>query len=253
MTGGAVSPEVRQLLVCPSCRGDVLETLDGLVCSRCRVTYPVREGVPTFLPASPPGHPQQPAGLVGHAVRSAVRIPFVYDFIQRLAGAESVSRRIRPILAGADGTLVLDVGAGTGSYQALLPSSARYVWLDTDSKKLVGFRAKSSAPAILGDATQMPLRDGSVDWALAIGMSHHLDDKELSGTFDELRRVVAHRLLFLEPVETSSYRSRLLWRYDPGRHPRSADVLRSQLALRFDILSDEEFTVHHRYLLVTAS
>jgi ubiquinone/menaquinone biosynthesis C-methylase UbiE len=134
-----------------------------------------------------------------------------------------------------------------------LPPSARYLWLDSDSPKLAGFRGKSQAPAILGDATRLPLRDGSVDWALAVGMSHHLTDPELSRTLDELRRVVRKRLFFLDAVVTPGYTSRLLWRYDRGRHPRSADVLRKQLAMRFNIVSDEEFTVLHRYLLVTGS
>jgi uncharacterized protein YbaR (Trm112 family) len=244
MRAGPVSRQVRELLVCPSCRGELLETPEGLVCPLCRRTYAVREGVPNFLLAP---------GLVGHAVGLSVRIPFVYDLVQRLAGAKSVSRRVRPVLAEAGGALVLDAGAGTGNYEALLPPSARYLWLDTDSNKLAGFRTKSTAPAVLGDATRMPLRDASVDWALAVGMSHHLTDGELGRMLDEVRRVVRHRLLFLEPVATSSYRSRLLWRYDLGRHPRSADVLRNHLAGRFEIVSDEEFTILHRYLLVTGS
>jgi uncharacterized protein YbaR (Trm112 family) len=253
MGAGPVSTEVRGLLACPSCRGDCLEAPEGIICSLCGRTYPVVDGVPNFLLASPVESEQRPPGLAGHAVRAIVGIPFIYDVVQRLAGAERVSRRIRPLLAQTEGALVLDAGAGTGNYEALLPRSARYLWLDSDSNRLAGFRAKSSAPAILGDATRMPLRDGSVDWALAIGMSHHLSNGELSRMLDELRRVVAHRLFFLEPVATSSSRSRLLWRYDLGRHPRSADVLRNQLAMRFQILSDEEFTVLHRYLLVTGS
>jgi SAM-dependent methyltransferase len=252
MRAGPVSTQLPELLVCPSCRGELLETPEGVACSLCRCTYPVREGVPNFLLAPRVEAEQPPPGLVGHAVRSVVRIPFVNDLVQRLAGVERVSQRIRPILAEAGGALVLDVGAGTGNYEALLPRSARYLWLDTDSKKLAGFRAKSRAPAVLGDATRMPLRDGSVDWALAVGMSHHLTNSELSRMLDELRRVVGQRLFFLEPVATSSYRSRLLWRYDLGRYPRSADALRTELAARFSIISEEEFSILHHYFLVTA-
>jgi uncharacterized protein YbaR (Trm112 family) len=251
MRVGPVSKPALELLACPSCRGELTEVPAGLVCPRCRRDYPVHEGVPNLLLAPPAETAQQPPGLVGNVVRSIVGIPFVYDAVQRLAGSEGISRRIRPILRDAGGTLVLDAGAGTGNFEALLPGSARYLWLDTDTNKLAGFRAKSQAPAVLGDATRMPLKDRSVDWALAVGMSHHLDDDELGRLLDELRRVVRERLFFLDAVVTPAYKSRLLWRYDRGRHPRSANVLRTQLALRFDIESDEEFTVRHRYLLVT--
>jgi hypothetical protein len=67
---------------------------------------------------------------------------------------------------------------------------------------------------------------------------------------DELRRV-ATRVFFLDAVLAPRLRSRLLWRYDRGRHPRSAATLREELAARFELLDDEEFNVQHRYLLVT--
>jgi hypothetical protein len=43
----------------------------------------------------------------------------------------------------------------------------------------------------------------------------------------------------------------LLWRYDRGRHPRQTSELRRELASRFRLLDDEEFTVRHTYLLAT--
>jgi SAM-dependent methyltransferase len=253
MTAEPVWRQFRELLACPSCRGEFLETPEGIICSLCGRTYPDHDGVPNLLPGPPvEADPRRP-GLAGLALGPIEGIPFIDDLIQRLAGARRISRRIRPLLAEADGTLVLDSGAGTGNFEALLPRSARYLWLDTDSRKLARFRRKSRAPAILGDATRLPLRDRSVDWALAVGMSHHLSDDELGRMLDELRRVVRERLFFLDAVVTPAVTSRLLWRYDRGRHPRTADLLRKQLATRFNIVRDEEFTVLHRYLLVTGT
>jgi SAM-dependent methyltransferase len=213
----------------------------------------MHDGVPNLLLGPPAeGEPQDPT-LAQRALHSVVAVPFVYDLVQKLAGAQRIFERMRPILEQTGGAIVLDAGAGTGTVEALLPRSARYVWLDPDQQKLSGFRHKSEAPAVLGDATRIPFKDGSVDWAISIAVSHHLDDEELAGMLDELRRVVRKRLFFLDAVVTPAYASRLLWRYDRGRHPRSADSLRNQLATRFDIVSDEEFTVLHRYLLVTGS
>src|SRR5207244_1229178 len=150
------------------------------------------------------------------------------------AGARTIFRQIQPMLAETDEALVLDAGAGTGNLQALLPVSARYVWLDADPRKLAGFRAKSDAPAVLGDLTKLPLKDRSFDWALSIGVSHHLDDSDLGRMLDGLRRVIRERLVFLEPVLAPRRTSRLLWRYDRGKHPRSSAALRAELAARFD-------------------
>lgn len=51
MTG--IPAEVRALLVCPSCRGDLRDERTGeasfLVCATCHMGYPVEEGIPVLL------------------------------------------------------------------------------------------------------------------------------------------------------------------------------------------------------------
>lgn len=244
MSGG-----IDELLLCPSCRGELRADGGNLVCAGCGRSYARHDGTPVLL-LSPPAE-QAPPGVAGRALASVVARPGVYDLVQRLAGIEAIFSKVRPTLAATADALVLDVGAGTGIVEPQLPSSARYVWLDSDPQKLRGFRAKSQAPALLADATRIPLRDASVDWALSIFVSHHLDDAQLGQMLDELRRV-SKRVFFLDPVLSPRPMSRLLWRYDRGRHPRQASVLRRELASRFRLLVDEEFTVRHTYLLLTA-
>ena len=47
----AVSTELLEILVCPQCKGDLIETGDraGLDCPTCKLRYPVREGIPVML------------------------------------------------------------------------------------------------------------------------------------------------------------------------------------------------------------
>jgi ubiquinone/menaquinone biosynthesis C-methylase UbiE len=213
--------------------------------------YFVEDGVPNFLLT----HDMVADGrqsLVGRTVAAIVAVPQIYDLVQRLAGARRLYEPVRGVLAEAEGMLVLDAGAGTGILETLLPESAGYIWLDPDPQKLQGFRRKSQAPAVLGDATKLPLRDQSVDWVVSAFMSHHLDDAELGRMLDECRRVARQRFCFLDAVSTAAWRSRLLWRYDRGRHPRAAETLRRELAARFRILTDQEVPLLHRCLLVTA-
>ncbi len=39
-----------ELLVCPACRGELLRVERGLRCPRCRLVYPVIEGIPRMVP-----------------------------------------------------------------------------------------------------------------------------------------------------------------------------------------------------------
>jgi uncharacterized protein YbaR (Trm112 family) len=55
-----VNPQLLDLLRCPldPSRTRLEETPDGLACQRCRLVFPVREGIPCMLPEEatlPPG------------------------------------------------------------------------------------------------------------------------------------------------------------------------------------------------------
>jgi SAM-dependent methyltransferase len=244
--------EVLELVVCPFCKGRLSRSPKTLDCTSCGRSFALRDGVVDLLAAPQSGPKDQGPGLAGRALGALVARPFFYDLVQRMAGANVIQQRIRPLLEQTEGGLVLDVGAGTGNLETVLPGSARYVWLDLDRQKLGGFQHKSSAPAVLGDATDLPLKDDSVDWALSFGVSHHLNDEQLRRMLDEVRRVTRKGLFFLDGVLTPAIRSRLLWYYDRGRYPRASDALLEELARPFSIASAQEFTVAHRYLLVTA-
>jgi uncharacterized protein YbaR (Trm112 family) len=46
-----LDPELMDILVCPSCHGDLEEREDAhvLVCLECGLHYPVRDGIPIML------------------------------------------------------------------------------------------------------------------------------------------------------------------------------------------------------------
>ena len=84
--------------------------------------------------------------------------------------------RIQAALGSA--RTVVNVGAGAGSY-AIEPSDV-----------MAEQRPRSKAPAIRASAGALPLRDGSVDAAMAILTVHHWDDERERGV-RELRRVAS--------------------------------------------------------------
>ena len=82
-----------------------------------------------------------------------------------------------------DATTVLNVGAGTGSYE----SAGRRVVAVEPSAVMVAQRGPGSAPVARGVAAPLPVRTDSVDAAMAVVTIHHWDGAVAAG-LGELRR-----------------------------------------------------------------
>jgi SAM-dependent methyltransferase len=92
--------------------------------------------------------------------------------------------RARIHAALGDARTVVNVGAGTGSYEPL----DRHVIAIEPSDVMAAQRPRTLAPALRGTAGELPLRDGAVDAAMAILTIHHWDEHRERGV-RELRRV----------------------------------------------------------------
>jgi SAM-dependent methyltransferase len=79
---------------------------------------------------------------------------------------------------------VINVGAGTGSYEP----ADRYVVAVEPSDVMAGQRPPQRAPAVRATADALPYRDDAFDAAMAILTVHHWDDTQARGVA-ELRRV----------------------------------------------------------------
>jgi len=110
-----------------------------------------------------------------------------YDDIGR---EYATTRREDPVLrdriheALGDAGRIVNVGAGTGSYEP----RDRFVMPVEPSAVMVAQRRPGSAPAVRAWAAALPLRDRSVDAAMAVLTLHHWDDALRAG-LRELRRV----------------------------------------------------------------
>ena len=101
-----------------------------------------------------------------------------------------LARRIHRALGHA--RTVVNVGAGAGSYEP----RDRYVIAVEPSDVMASQRPDWRVPAIRADAGQLPLRDQSVDAAMAILTVHHWDEGRERGV-GELRRVAREPVLIL--------------------------------------------------------
>jgi len=88
-----------------------------------------------------------------------------------------------------DARSVVNVGAGTGSYE---PRDREVIAVEPSSL-MIAKRPESAAPALQGVAEALPLDDRSVDAAMAIFTIHHWDD--LDAGLAEMRRVARERIV----------------------------------------------------------
>jgi len=90
-----------------------------------------------------------------------------------------------------DSLSVVNVGAGTGSYE---PRDRRVLSVEP-SAVMIRQRPAGTAPVIQAAAEDLPLRDGAVEAALAILTVHHWTDKGRG--LAEMRRVARRRVVIL--------------------------------------------------------
>lgn len=102
--------------------------------------------------------------------------------------------RLRALVHEAlgDARTVVNVGAGAGSYE---PTDRHVIALEP-SDVMAAQRPPERVPAIRGSAGALPLRDRSVDAAMAILTLHHWDDEREHGV-RELRRVARGPVVIL--------------------------------------------------------
>ncbi len=121
--------------------------------------------------------------------------------------------RIAAIIARAlgDARRVLNVGAGTGSYEPL----DRVVVAVEPSQTMIDKRRPDAVPAIRASAENLPFDDSSFDATMALLTIHHWRDK--AAGLREMRRVTRGRIVLLT--------------YDPAARPWLTDYLPELAAL----------------------
>jgi len=117
-----------------------------------------------------------------------------YDTIGRTytltrATEPAYAARILPLLG--DASPVLNVGAGTGSYE---PDDREVVAVEP-SAVMIAQRSAGAAPAVQGVAERLPFGDGAFDAAMGVLTVHHWSDP--AAGMAELRRVTRGPIVIL--------------------------------------------------------
>ncbi|CAM5312241.1 MerR family DNA-binding transcriptional regulator OS=Streptomyces cyaneofuscatus OX=66883 GN=G3I52_00565 PE=4 SV=1 [Streptomyces cyaneofuscatus] len=129
----------------------------------------------------------------------------LYDAI---GDAYAATRQTHPRIAAqiwdalGDARTVLNVGAGTGSYEP----SDRQVTAVEPSAVMRGQRPPGSAPCVDAAAESLPFADGSFDVAMAVSTVHHWGDP-IAG-LREMRRVARHVVVLTFDTDEPGWQDR---------------------------------------------
>lgn len=113
--------------------------------------------------------------------------------------------------AVGDASRIVNVGAGTGSYE----DASRSIIAVEPSPVMVSQRPPDGAPVVRAAAERLPFAAGSFDVALALMTVHHWKDVRVG--LSELRRVAPRQVVFTFDEDTHS----ALWVFDeyvPAAH-----------------------------------
>ena len=111
------------------------------------------------------------------------------DYVRHRKADPRILREV--VLRLGDFASVVNVGAGTGSYE---PTDRRVIALEP-SAVMIRQRSPNAAPVVRGSATDLPFRDESFDVALAVLTMHHWPRRQRG--LSELRRTARHRVVML--------------------------------------------------------
>jgi ubiquinone/menaquinone biosynthesis C-methylase UbiE len=110
--------------------------------------------------------------------------------INRWLGGIAVYRRVvKQLLGDRDRATVLELGAGTADLVDALPPSMKTIALDFKFDHLLFLREHSRARRVVGDATRLPFRDGSVDAITSAHFFHHFSPDENVNILTDAMRV----------------------------------------------------------------
>ncbi|HKW94455.1 MAG TPA: methyltransferase domain-containing protein [Methylomirabilota bacterium] len=190
-----MKPRLRDILVCPRCRGglslraDRVEADDvvtgALVCPPCAATYAITAGIPRFVTGDAYA---ESFGEEWHRFRT-VQIDSSNHSAES-QGSFAAKTGLGP--EDVRGRVVLDAGVGAGRYAEVMARwGAEVVGVDLTravDAAAQNLRGRPGVHLVQADIFALPFRDETFDVAYAIGVLHHTPDT--AGAFRKVAALV---------------------------------------------------------------
>jgi SAM-dependent methyltransferase len=203
-----IDPRLRDLLACPSCRGELDWGATEARCAGCGAAYRVEEGIPVLLAGDDPLKAQQAAFFDAEDPEFELSRPHGTPPLYRHLLDEKFRRgvsRLRPVVAGGR-ALVVCGGSGMDA-EFLARAGASVVTSDislgaTRRAQVRAERSGLSMAAVVADVERLPFRDGTFDLVYVHDGLHHLE-RPAAG-LAEMARVAGAAVSVNEPARAAA-------------------------------------------------
>lgn len=221
---------LRDVVVCPSCHGNLREGDGQFACATCGLNHPIDDGIPVFVGpgfverdeldhlAGDHGHGQLAKGDLHKAEQAAYfdQEALAEFEIERPAGTpsfyrfllmEKFRRGVQPLGGRLDGWTALAVCGGSGMDAEFLARAGASV-ISSDISLGAAKRTRERARrhgipivSIVADVEHLPFRDRSIDLVYVHDGLHHLADPEVG--LAEMARVADRGISITEPARAA--------------------------------------------------
>jgi ubiquinone/menaquinone biosynthesis C-methylase UbiE len=197
---------------CPQCK----QPLENYLCRKCSVQYPLYDGIPCFIPNSPP--PDK------HDVRQ------IYDEIYRNhedawvdqgRSAEFVSY-FCALAHSRTQNRILEIGCGEGALLAAMTATQKF-GVDPSINALRRAKARSNAEFAVARSEELPFPAASFDLVVTVGVMEHFEDPDTATR--EIYRVLSETGHYIALIQTDlSMPQRILLKFRQYIFPRFRPV-----------------------------
>lgn len=176
---------------CVACGGGMPDPgpSDALTCPSCGHAYPIREGIVVAKEGTTANN-EVARDFYDGPLWKKFRFWEWFTWVN-LGGERRARNKVLRHLPQGEGLKLLDVAIGDGVYLGWLAESWSVVGVDISRVQLANCRTRAEGrdvTLVLGEAEDLPVRDGRFDAALSIGAFNYFNDPE--GALREMVRAV---------------------------------------------------------------
>jgi SAM-dependent methyltransferase len=182
-------------LCCPKCKTILKQEASGLLCSRCKVSYPIIDGIPSFVDDDE-FYEGRNAETIFHKGKSSFST-------KRLRARFSKEGRLYKRVCRNKG-LVLDIGCGGGNtfFTTLGPVVGVDISLESVKKARNIYQM-----AVRADITELPFVNQTFDYIVSANVLGHIPAEQKTKLFSEMYRVLKKGGRVIHNIETEGRNS----------------------------------------------